>query len=199
MSMPHLARLSRLLACLAGLALAGCDATEAPDAPESETLSPLDPITPIVNQRKRGGETACQQRLLQWRYDLALGAHSLLRGTTLEGSNVPFLLFERSDHLGGEARMLYCPSVRPDQEAPSRAAIDRHDPAATDYEGPDGFEATRQTLGKPDFPLLWDREGNHDGFRHVLFTDGRVERIEEPDFREMENRLTALRQSLGGG
>jgi hypothetical protein len=190
-----------MLACLVGIVLTGCDSSDTTDEPAPTPSAPslLDPIARILEQRERGGETACRQQLLQWRFDLALGAEAFLRGLPLEGKTVPFLLLERSEHLAGEPRMLRCPSVRASNAIPSREAIARRDPSATDYEGPDGIEATPRLLAAGRFPLLWDREGNHPGFRHVLFTDGRVERIEEPEFHDLLEAIAARRQSEEGG
>ena len=82
---------------------------------------------------------------------------------------------------------------------PSGEALARRAPSATDYEGPDGVEATRHLLADTGFPLLWDREGNHAGFRHVLFANGRVKRVEKAEFHDLIEKVDALRKSEGGG
>ncbi|MHC4601460.1 MAG: hypothetical protein ACYS47_20885, partial [Planctomycetota bacterium] len=35
-----------------------------------------------------------------------------------------------------------------------------------------------------ELPLVWDKKGNHAGFRHVLFLDGHVEKVAEGDFQK---------------
>lgn len=142
-------------------------------------------------------DLACMENLRAYRIELASDPKELTRTLKLHGQNVPFDLFARSKMVN-DPRFLYCPTVHGQSASPPEDLIAQKHPEATDYTGPSGLRIDYSE--KSRFPLLWDREGNHVGYRHVLFLDGRVEQVDEKDFpATVDHWLDALAEKQAGG
>ncbi len=136
-----------------------------------------------VGSVNRAKDVDCMNHLRAFAMEVSTNSKEMLRGKTLNGTDVPFLLMESST-LVKDPAYLYCANVHPQNSRPADDAVRLRDPSASDYEGPSNFPVNAAIFGQASrFPVLWDKEPNHVGYRFVLFLDGQVREVANRDFK----------------
>ncbi|GEM_PF-2039559 len=96
-----------------------------------------------------------------------------------------------------DPRILLCPATGRSNEG---VDPEKNPERFTDYEGIDNGRGSpcsistlrnQKKIPSTSIPLVWDKKGNHEGIRLVLFLDGHVASMSEEEFQEVMKNIRA--------